>query len=82
MAANAPDIYALIHQNELTVVFGEKSTESIRLVDLAGQIRACQKISQPQTGEISLDISALSTGIYFLQVLDSEELNTIKIYKP
>lgn len=82
MAANAPDIYALIHQNQLMVQFGDKSVESIRLVDLAGQIRAYQKISQPQTGEISLNISALSTGIYFLQVLDSEELNTIKIYKP
>lgn len=82
MAANATDIYALIRQNELTVVFGEKSIESIRLVDLAGQIRAYQKISQPQTGEISLNISTLSTGIYFLQWLGNEDLNTIKIYKP
>lgn len=74
------DLFPNPASNIVSIVFEENYEKSVNILvtDLAGKIQNVEIISRAD-GNLSLDISNLSTGVYFISVSSNEQTKTKKL---
>ncbi len=66
------EIYPNPSQNILNIEFNETFSGTVRLVNVEG--KECKKMEVSELSRISLEVSELKTGVYFLEIISNKNI--------